>query len=875
MAPPSKYTPAQQQFIELWMAEFLIKKASKNLGSFWQRMKKAWLREWPVELELGLPLQEVDENAECPPPLTTDEQAALDNALKAKFAQLRNSFFNGAAKIRAQRGGVGKSTLCLATLLFKARPKGRRRHQVLEVYQKVHHEKVKAVLRESEYDSLNEAALCRDDEGEWIDDEDDEVRMKRVSRTRSKQMKQVWDKEMEKVKEEIREMAKKEELPASTVEEEGKPFERTPEEYQTSIDESMQVAEMFLSEFHKMTGWMGALVYGGPIPRAGGELGVKTVSFGTTPGGLNFEQSHPDWKKKVTTPLFKFLRQAIPREVRLKRAIFTGEDSDAEDAADIQASPDDSPAPAKKSVKKKSVKQADTPVEEGAVSSSKPARRPKTKKTPNVPTTLPPTAAAAAPQNGVGATTSQVAPAPQVGAGIFEAEPGLSQDTAMGQGEVEMGAAAEGLDTMEDDGSLAFFASSSHFFPSDITPSQAYSPSSNFSLSPPSHNTSPARGSFPATLTSSFAPDMDFNMDDDLISAVDRSDDTFRSSTWSNWGPTENAGGGSFRFPAAFGFDTLSAPDKQLIEMHDNRLHLSVTADPPLFPMPDDPLGLQAFADRPSLFDAHPSAPRPTPAPHMTPLQRSTPIPRATRRADPAAGAPGAVPEMSFGRTPQYRPINDSRGSTGATSAKSTTSRPATPLPVTPPLCKTVAAPPSPPVYPQSRPMANQPKKAKQALMAEGMAKKMEAARAAKKGAEVKKVAQAKATAARGGKAKTKGTGAGGDSAGGVMEKEALGGVGDAPSAPPVPAKKDRKVEAEAEGVARVDAGDDIARPRHAIQAPRNRGAVLSLVERNKALESKSKASDDALLVKPKAGSKRTAPDPRENRPPQKRARAQ
>lgn len=38
---------------------------------------------------------------------------------------------------------------------------------------------------------------------------------------------------------------------------------------------------MFLTEFQKMTGWVGVLVYAGPVPRMGGELGMKRygVSF--------------------------------------------------------------------------------------------------------------------------------------------------------------------------------------------------------------------------------------------------------------------------------------------------------------------------------------------------------------------------------------------------------------------------------------------------------------------------------------------------------------------------------------------------------------------------------------------------------------------
>jgi hypothetical protein len=87
MAPPSKYTVEQQQFIKMWMPEFLIKKAGKNLENFWPRMKAQYLSEWPEELELGLPLQQVsaDPNAAPMIKLTEEQQALLDAALEARF----------------------------------------------------------------------------------------------------------------------------------------------------------------------------------------------------------------------------------------------------------------------------------------------------------------------------------------------------------------------------------------------------------------------------------------------------------------------------------------------------------------------------------------------------------------------------------------------------------------------------------------------------------------------------------------------------------------------------------------------------------------------------------------------------------------------
>ncbi|KAJ6523895.1 hypothetical protein DFH09DRAFT_1419135 [Mycena vulgaris] len=399
MAPPHKNTPEQQQFIEFWMTEFLQMKAVKELDNFWLKMQSAYLSEWPEETVLGLRVQEVnpDPNAEL-------SRERLDKALGVRISQLHNSFFNAYAKIRNQRGGVGQSSVSLAAQLFKARPKGRRRHQTLEVYQKVHKIKVQEALKKSEYDTLNEASQCRDEDGEWIDDDDDKVKMKRVASARSTRMK---------VQDKIREMAKREVLEPPN--EEGVNGERSPEQYQMSIDEIPQVATMFLSEFHRMTGWMGVLVTGGPVPRAQGELGAKIVSFGVGPGALGFDKWHSNWKKAVTTPLFKFLRQAISREVRLSRVIFTGEDDDTAkepEEVDGEAAVNNAQKKKKKSKdviapRERTAPAASTPTASATpepaasgtpapaasampapAASIKPARRPKSKKTPKLKASL-------------------------------------------------------------------------------------------------------------------------------------------------------------------------------------------------------------------------------------------------------------------------------------------------------------------------------------------------------------------------------------------------------------------------------------------------------------------------------------------------------
>ncbi|KAJ7039281.1 hypothetical protein C8F04DRAFT_1178830 [Mycena alexandri] len=343
MPPKGWQTKEQKAFFTLWMPEFLVKKAAKNLDGFWNKMKQAWFQEFPEELELNLPVQVFDPDPNVPHPrkLTEDEEALLGDAITARNEQLRNAFFNSYAKIRKQRGGVSRSTSGLAAMLFKQHPKRKRRHQVLEVYQQQHKTTVKAALQESEYVELNEAAQRRTEDGEWIDDADDEEKAARLSSTRKKRMevqrrvvRECWEAEDEAVQEEVRKKTRTEVRVKPSEDEDpedGQVPQRTPEEYQMSLDESMQVAEIFLTEFARMTGWVGALVYAGPVPRLGGDLGFKSYSFGLDAGGVNFENFHSNWKKGVVNPLCKFARKAIPRETRTARAIEKPADEQEQD----------------------------------------------------------------------------------------------------------------------------------------------------------------------------------------------------------------------------------------------------------------------------------------------------------------------------------------------------------------------------------------------------------------------------------------------------------------------------------------------------------------------------------------------------------------
>ncbi|KAJ7093339.1 hypothetical protein B0H15DRAFT_947477 [Mycena belliarum] len=796
MAPKSIYTDEQLAFFDLWMPEFLVKQTHNQLAAFWIEMRKAWLTEWPEETSLGLPVQDVgdvdpdDATAEPPAALTDEQRAMLDTALATRFKQLRTAFYNGHAKLKKKRGGVGRSSSSLAAMLFKSRPRRRRRHQVLEVYQRDFLDKIRKALNDTEFDQLNEAASCRDEEGEWIDDDDD-----------------LWDEESEEVKAIVRKTVRDEVLPMIEVDDDEK-VDRSAEEYQLSIDESTRVAEMFLAEFGRMTGWMGVFVYGGPIPRLQGQLGVKAVSFGSTPDGRQFDKWHPNFKKRVTDPLLKFLRQAIPREVRLKRAIFTGdEDSDDEEREngvvyDYQAAvaepakKDKDKAKSKSKSKTKSGKakaRAQEQEERTPSKARKPARRPaKAKKATDASATSATGSTSATSATGstsASSSTTSAIPLPT----ISPLSP-VVPPSALGR--------------LSHVGPLSDEASEDL---SQMIQHNDYS----YTGGPDVYETQEAHAQGSNPYQDYFARNTAYSVSSDPFPDIYGAGPPRPGSEAWSWAPSQGMQGGTF--PGAFvtGRETEGS---RMFQLGDEAVSLGGLA--PLFASGDAlvgeleagrgpdwglPLPLTSAYSFPP--DAAPTiqasakdwAPSytgpsdPAPAIHASPA-----LPRPTPRARSSPStAPGNPLDFNFGRTPQYglnrlsTPASSPTPGTPGTPSRApvigalntprrlastpTRSSPLSRPPVqslprsregTPPASDPSASLPprmraSPvrkaslngsnvnvplsPIYPKSRPMANEPKKMVAKASPEAIAKKMEKARAARKAAG-KKGKRSKAT---------------------------------------------------------------------------------------------------------------------------------
>ncbi|KAJ6614210.1 hypothetical protein B0H10DRAFT_2267207 [Mycena sp. CBHHK59/15] len=82
----------------------------------------------------------------------------------------------------------------------------------------------------------------------------------------------------------------------------------------------------------KETGWVGMVIMGGPMPRRGGQISTKTICFGETTNGFDFQALHPDFEGDVKKHFNKFLKHLYPHEIRDARGFPAASTTDEGDS---------------------------------------------------------------------------------------------------------------------------------------------------------------------------------------------------------------------------------------------------------------------------------------------------------------------------------------------------------------------------------------------------------------------------------------------------------------------------------------------------------------------------------------------------------------
>ncbi|KAJ7114166.1 hypothetical protein C8R43DRAFT_1138450 [Mycena crocata] len=360
MAPRTWHGTEHRPFFMEWMPRFIQRQAQQKLYKFWGPMFEAWFEGFPEQKDLGLPLPQPGGNA---PPLSNQELDTLGKAVSKRKQMLENYFRNNRAKLDPGAAKRQKSLYALARSLFKAKPPRKRLHKAVELFQLRNNRLIQEECSREGHDAINEETMSRA-VANWVD-ESDKQQVARIKATQAARIRlrnrvahalfaEASDEELAIIAD-LMEREKAGEIVEGEEDDEGLPA-RTAAEYQSSIDESWDVMKKVHAAIEKMTGWYGFSIWGGPNPRIGGELSMKSVSFGLSPSGLDFEATHADFEKAVEVPFQLFLRRCFPPDVRSKRSLDAAisDATPTEDEAKLDAGfrlPNDSDFPSKKKPK--------------------------------------------------------------------------------------------------------------------------------------------------------------------------------------------------------------------------------------------------------------------------------------------------------------------------------------------------------------------------------------------------------------------------------------------------------------------------------------------------------------------------------------------
>ncbi|KAJ7720154.1 hypothetical protein B0H14DRAFT_3521026 [Mycena olivaceomarginata] len=258
--------------------------------------------------------------------------------------------------IAALNGNRTKDKCSLFTRLQK--PRKKRALQAVEVYHKLHHDKVHDELMRRDYGELNEEAVARRAEAEAaeaaleaglsksavevltpeeqaakeardeaeIDAQVANHRKLRMIMQRST-VEEMFEAETDDVKADVHDEMLEINAKRAASEDDEEDGERGPEEFQDAIDQLSEVVERVLQTIGEETGWSTCVMVGGPMPRRQGAISIKTFCLGTTPSGSDFQVFHLEFEGQVKVPFGQFLKRAYPHDVRNARKLVP----DAED----------------------------------------------------------------------------------------------------------------------------------------------------------------------------------------------------------------------------------------------------------------------------------------------------------------------------------------------------------------------------------------------------------------------------------------------------------------------------------------------------------------------------------------------------------------
>ncbi|KAJ7157917.1 hypothetical protein C8R43DRAFT_948757 [Mycena crocata] len=329
-------TPEEYAFLQSKMAEYITKRADGRLWRFWPALFESWFGRFSEHARMGLPVPSTD-GAE--PELSKAKGDKVGLAISKRKDQLVSWYRHHSKKVNTVSAAKIKAEDSLTNLLFDIKAPRQRPHRPVEVFQKRNRALIDQALAAEGYFEMNEAATAA-----VIDlaEESDEAHKKRVKEAQAARMlmrtRVVHELFAEASSDELRSIAELVQAETETMallrKDTGKgrkareraaaedaAREPTPEDYQLAIDESPEVLARVHKILARKTGWFGITIYGGPNPRFGGGLSMKTVCFGRTQAGNDFEAAHGSFDENISKNFQAFLKRSFPTSVRQARAL--------------------------------------------------------------------------------------------------------------------------------------------------------------------------------------------------------------------------------------------------------------------------------------------------------------------------------------------------------------------------------------------------------------------------------------------------------------------------------------------------------------------------------------------------------------------------
>ncbi|KAG1771526.1 hypothetical protein EDD22DRAFT_842759 [Suillus occidentalis] len=302
MAPPTKYSAEQIEFMATFHDQFLECKANKNYEPFWNPFFEAWGAKFPERAVVfkDIPL-DVD--------LTEEQSTVLAEAWALRQRRLMEKFRNDLGTSKAGRRANGQHTATVKKMM-KSIMKGStdrptRVLQPWEMYSKTHYTKVKDAVK-TEQEELKKVPSA-------------EPAKKTTLGIVKRHVKAAFDNESEEVKAEVLAAIEAMKEAKSAEIEEAKKQDHDKDVMCSYISKIAAILTQFFEELHEMTDWAFTVLMGGPHPAAGGTLDVSSFHVGTTKLGNRFSQAYPQFSQNIMVPYTQFVERVFPDAAALSR----------------------------------------------------------------------------------------------------------------------------------------------------------------------------------------------------------------------------------------------------------------------------------------------------------------------------------------------------------------------------------------------------------------------------------------------------------------------------------------------------------------------------------------------------------------------------